>query len=132
MTLNGKMLAAFIFKRQTILETRWGISYVMLQYFKCKQNALTNNIWTYTSTTVKITAKDVNHIQTELLYICLFTDFFFFFLWWHQAPPSVKMPWGYLSVKVVWYKVKIVIWNIYKSRIFYVLSINLLGCLSMV
>ena len=62
----------------------------------------------------------------------LHVDFFFFSCVGTKAPPAAKMPWGYLSVKVLWYKVKIVIWNIYKSRIVYVLNINLLSCLSMV
>ena len=47
-----------------------------------------------------------------------------------KPPPSAKMPWGYLSVKVL-YKVKRIIYNIYRSMIVYVLSINLLNGLSM-
>ena len=58
--------------------------------------------------------------------------FFFFPCVGTKPPPSAKMPWGYLSVKVVSYKVKRIIYNIYKSMIVYVLSINLLNGLSMV
>ena len=48
-----------------------------------------------------------------------------------QASPSAKMPWGYLSVKVLSNKVKRIIYNICKSMPVYVLSINLLNGLSM-
>ena len=53
--------------------------------------------------------------------------FFFFFLVWALSPPSAKMPWGYLSVKVLSYKVKRIIYSIYNSMTVYVLSINLLN-----
>ena len=47
LNLNKPMFAGFILKRQTLLKTRSGISCVMLQYFQCEQNLLTNGIWTY-------------------------------------------------------------------------------------
>ena len=58
--------------------------------------------------------------------------FFFFSCVGIKPPPSAKMPWGYLSVKVVSYNVKRIIYNIYKSMIVYVLIIYLLNGLSMV
>ena len=66
-----------------------------------------------------------------LLYRCLtilaFQGKCFFFLVWALSPPSAKMPWGYLSVKVLLYKVKRIVYNIYKSMIVYALSVNLLN-----
>ena len=83
----------------------------------------------------KIFADD-NFIRTTLFWcfrFCSAADYckqFFFFLCGHKAPPSAKMPWGYLSIKVLLYKAKRIIYNIYKSMIVYVLSINLLNGLS--
>ena len=37
-----------------IREQRLGISCITLQYFKREQNLLTNSIWTYTNTTLRV------------------------------------------------------------------------------
>ena len=57
----------------------------------CDQNLLTNNIWSYTMTILRVNQweifakeftssvdsgwKDATHIQNKLLHICLFIDF---------------------------------------------------------
>ena len=67
-------------------------------------------------------------IFANFLTLILKSFFFFLFLVWalspHLTPPLAKMPWGYLSVKVVSYKLKRIIYNIYKSMTVYILSIN--------
>ena len=83
--------ARLILKRETLLKTRSSISCVMLWDFNSKQNLLKNSMWTYTNATLlenqweifakKFTSdddsshKDQAHIQNDLLYICLFTNF---------------------------------------------------------
>ena len=52
--LNRETFAGFILWRQTLLKTRSGISCVILQYFKCKQNLLRNGIWAYTIATLLV------------------------------------------------------------------------------
>ena len=80
-------------------------------------------------------------IFANFLTLILKSFFFFLFLVWALSPhltpppptpPLAKMPRGYLSVKAVSYKLKRIIYNIYKSMTVYVLSINQLNGLSMV
>ena len=89
LTLNRLTFACFILKRQTLLKTRSGVSWVMY-YFKCEQILLTNSIWTYTSKpygwiseeflrwnllqTLILTKKmQLTYKMTCCMYICLFT-----------------------------------------------------------
>ena len=46
LTLKGQLFPGFILKRQALLKKVSGISCVMLQYLKRKQNSLTNSFWT--------------------------------------------------------------------------------------
>ena len=47
-------VSGFMLKWQTLLETRSSILRVMLQYFQCEQNVVTNSIWVYTITTLRV------------------------------------------------------------------------------
>ena len=58
----------------------------MLQYYQFEQNLLRNGIWTKTITTLLVDQREIfakefssdvgaAHIQNDLLYICLLTDF---------------------------------------------------------
>ena len=62
----------------------------MLRYFQCEQNVLTNSMRTYTITALRVDQWEIlaefildvdsgykyaAHIQNDLLYISLFTDF---------------------------------------------------------
>ena len=89
--MNKQTVSGLILKIQILLMVRSSTSCVMLWYFQCKQNLLTNNMWTYTIRNLlenqweilvkKFTLdvdsgyKDVAHIQNDLLYVSHFTDF---------------------------------------------------------
>ena len=56
----------------------------------------------------KLVARDNTQFkcQIKLLAVKLNPEGFFFLVWAVSPPPSAKMPWGYLSVKVLLYNGK--------------------------